>query len=256
MDEKILHSLAHRLGQQRAAYLKEFTDAEEALRVVAEQRESELEEQAQETRAASFFACRYDRAVRAVEEIDAALRRISAGNYGNCQRCGKGISLARLQALPAAALCLTCAGGGEEGASGSAPKDTSGAGKSSGDLSLLSDRELEALVREQVKEDGRIDTQELRIACRRAVVYLYGALPSETERQILLDLVTDVLGLKEVVDRVQVDELLWEREDRSRPKAEAPVLPWEEPAATDDIVETSEEGKEFVAPDRPLPDHK
>jgi DnaK suppressor protein len=256
MDEKTLQSLAHRLRQQRAAYLKEFTDAEEALRAAAEERESELEEQAQEARAASFFACRDDRVIRAVEEIDAALNRISAGNYGKCQRCGKGISLARLRALPAAALCLSCAGREERGASSRPPRETSSPGKSSGDLSLLSDRELEALVREQVKEDGRIDTEELRIACRRAVVYLYGALPSEAEHQILLDLVTDVLGLKEVVDRVQVDELLWEREDRSKPKAEAPVLPWEEPAATDDIVETNEEGKEFVAPDRPLPDRK
>jgi DnaK suppressor protein len=41
--------------------------------------------------------------------IDAALQRLSAGCYGECQSCGHTISAARLEALPATATCITCA---------------------------------------------------------------------------------------------------------------------------------------------------
>jgi RNA polymerase-binding transcription factor DksA/membrane-associated phospholipid phosphatase len=41
-------------------------------------------------------------------EIDAALIRLVAGAYGRCARCAQAIPPRRLQALPAAALCVTC----------------------------------------------------------------------------------------------------------------------------------------------------
>jgi DnaK suppressor protein len=41
--------------------------------------------------------------------IDRALRRIEAGDYGACIRCGLPIGFDRLDALPAAELCITCA---------------------------------------------------------------------------------------------------------------------------------------------------
>ena len=44
-----------------------------------------------------------------IRAIRAALQRIEAGTYGICQRCGAGISAARLDVLPAAALCRECA---------------------------------------------------------------------------------------------------------------------------------------------------
>ena len=40
--------------------------------------------------------------------IDAALRRIEAGTYGICERCGKQIGAERLEARPWAALCIDC----------------------------------------------------------------------------------------------------------------------------------------------------
>ena len=42
--------------------------------------------------------------------------------------------------------------------------------------------------------------------------------PREAEHQIVLQIVTDVLGLKEAVDWIQVEELLWERESRTKEK--------------------------------------
>lgn len=44
-----------------------------------------------------------------VAEVDAALARVDAGTYGTCERCGSPIGAARLEALPAARLCIRCA---------------------------------------------------------------------------------------------------------------------------------------------------
>lgn len=49
-----------------------------------------------------------DHARRLLEQIDEALRRIEAGTYGACTRCGQQIGHPRLEAVPAAALCLDC----------------------------------------------------------------------------------------------------------------------------------------------------
>lgn len=43
--------------------------------------------------------------------IRAALRRMDAGTYGVCARCGQGIGVARLAALPSATTCVACASG-------------------------------------------------------------------------------------------------------------------------------------------------
>jgi len=43
-----------------------------------------------------------------LQEIDAALARIADGSYGVCEECGNAIGLARLQAQPAARLCIAC----------------------------------------------------------------------------------------------------------------------------------------------------
>ena len=44
-----------------------------------------------------------------LQEIDDALAKIEAGTYGQCESCGGPISDARLEAKPAARLCIQCA---------------------------------------------------------------------------------------------------------------------------------------------------
>jgi len=41
-------------------------------------------------------------------EVEYALVRFREGTYGKCEECGQPISLARLQALPYARLCISC----------------------------------------------------------------------------------------------------------------------------------------------------
>ncbi|HET8779608.1 MAG TPA: TraR/DksA C4-type zinc finger protein [Agromyces sp.] len=42
-------------------------------------------------------------------EIEHALARIADGSYGICARCGKRITVGRLDARPTATLCIDCA---------------------------------------------------------------------------------------------------------------------------------------------------
>jgi DnaK suppressor protein len=44
-------------------------------------------------------------------ELDAALDRLDAGTYGSCERCGRPIPPARLDARPEARTCVGCASG-------------------------------------------------------------------------------------------------------------------------------------------------
>jgi DnaK suppressor protein len=48
----------------------------------------------------------------AIDEIDAALDKITAGTYGFCESCGSPVPKARLEALPHARLCVSCKSGG------------------------------------------------------------------------------------------------------------------------------------------------
>ena len=49
-----------------------------------------------------------DRERRSVLELIDALKRIDEGIYGICEDCGRAISEKRLQAAPAATLCIEC----------------------------------------------------------------------------------------------------------------------------------------------------
>ena len=44
-----------------------------------------------------------------LRDLDDALAKLDAGSYGQCESCGNAIGGARLEAMPAARLCITCA---------------------------------------------------------------------------------------------------------------------------------------------------
>jgi len=62
-----------------------------------------------------WAAAALDRARRTLREVEAALARINAGNYGVCGVCETSIPKARLEALPWARLCVNCAERNAEG---------------------------------------------------------------------------------------------------------------------------------------------
>ncbi|MER3400640.1 MAG: conjugal transfer protein TraR [Thermoflexus sp.] len=50
-----------------------------------------------------------------LREVEEALQRMAEGTYGICLECGRPIEIARLKALPYAALCLECPARRERG---------------------------------------------------------------------------------------------------------------------------------------------
>lgn len=257
MKQSELVKLARELRRQRAALLHAVAETEADLAAIAAEREPEVEELAQEERSARLYDRLGEHERREVAAIDAALQRMAEGTYGVCIDCGRKIPVARLRAIPQTPYCVQCAEQHErEAAEVGLEEETPRQGELPPDLTLLSNRELEEALRDTVREDGRVDMQELRIVARHGVVFLDGALPSEVEHQILLKLLTDVAGVKEIVDRLQINELLWEREDRDKPAVAPAVEVRPEPPQTEDIVEAIEEGKEYIPPGEPLPDEE
>lgn len=255
--EKIAH-FRRALQQQRHALFHEVSSVENDLQELAADREPEIEEAAQGERSARILDRLDTRGKAELEEIDAALARIDAGVYGACVDCGEPIPIARLQALPATPFCRECAerierrDGSREHESGEPARPA----PVPADYSLLSGRELEEAIRDHLREDGRVDMEELRIVCRHGIVHLSGSVPSEGEHQIVRQTITDVMGLKEIDDHLQVEELLWEREDRDKNETAVEPRPWEELGGTEDVTETHEDGVDFVPPSRPVPEEE
>jgi DnaK suppressor protein len=246
IDADTREALAAELRRRRAALLKEVADTEADLAWIAEDREPELEEVAQEQRLARLLARLDDRGLAAVQEIEAALRLIIAGTYGICVECGEDIAVARLRALPTATLCIECAREGERARRPAAEEEAAQAGRTPPDFADLTDLEAEAALREQIRADPRIDAEELRIVCRHGVVYLDGSLPSEVEHQMVLKSVQDVAGFQEVVDHVRVEALAWQREDRTRRGARTRRASAGESVGTEDV--RGRRGSRFIRP--------
>jgi DnaK suppressor protein len=51
-----------------------------------------------------------NRDIEELRAVHAAIARLERGEYGICQACGTEIPLARLEAVPHAALCIECQG--------------------------------------------------------------------------------------------------------------------------------------------------
>jgi DnaK suppressor protein len=50
-----------------------------------------------------------DRSRAALEQVEAALRRVDEGTYGSCASCGNAIAPERLEAIPWTPVCIDCA---------------------------------------------------------------------------------------------------------------------------------------------------
>ena len=93
--------IAHQLPALRAALLEQRRFRADQL--------GELRAEAPTDAAREEVALTLRRAARvALADIDAALARMREGRYGRCVHCDTTIPLARLEILPAVALCMTC----------------------------------------------------------------------------------------------------------------------------------------------------
>lgn len=84
----------------------------EAMR--AAERSPEFEEDAQREHEQYTLSRLNETQSREVDQIDAAIARIDAGQYGICDECGQDIDPRRLAAVPYAVLCAECADRAEQ----------------------------------------------------------------------------------------------------------------------------------------------
>jgi RNA polymerase-binding transcription factor len=105
-----LDALRVELQRRRRVILETFRrgGAElDALR--SAERDPEFEEGAQTEHEAFTLARLGENQRREMQQIDAAIARIDAGEYGICKDCEQEIDPRRLAALPYALLCTECA---------------------------------------------------------------------------------------------------------------------------------------------------
>jgi DnaK suppressor protein len=110
VSEKTPETLKVVLQRRRRVILETSrrADAEiDALR--AAERDPEFEEGAQSEHEQFTLARLSEAQRREILQIDAALARIEAGEYGVCRDCEQEIDPRRLEALPYALLCTECA---------------------------------------------------------------------------------------------------------------------------------------------------
>jgi len=103
-------SLGSDLQRRRRAILETSlrADAElEGLR--SAERDPEFEEGAQSEHEQDMLAQMSETQRREIAQIDAAIARIDAGEFGMCKDCGAEIDPRRLAAVPYALLCTECA---------------------------------------------------------------------------------------------------------------------------------------------------
>src|ERR1044071_1618611 len=100
MDAELIRQLRDELQQERRALLRVTQQSNQALDAMTEDRQPELEEEAQQHRDSTIIENLEEREQSRVAEIDVALARMDAGTYGVCTKCGGEISEARLRAQP------------------------------------------------------------------------------------------------------------------------------------------------------------
>jgi DnaK suppressor protein len=104
-----------RLGRERASAVEQITTLSRltaeiiaASRDVATDDEHDPEGQTIAFERAQAGAL-LDRARVRLSDIEAALARLRNDTYGICERCGRSIAVARLEARPMARTCIACA---------------------------------------------------------------------------------------------------------------------------------------------------
>ena len=109
MNEAFFADMRVRLETERAALRHSLTDNSAAsapveLDQTRQGRLSRMDAMQQQAMAQANAASSRAR----LAAIEAALRRIDDGSYGDCTECGEPVSALRLKARPEARLCIAC----------------------------------------------------------------------------------------------------------------------------------------------------
>ncbi|MEV0648679.1 TraR/DksA C4-type zinc finger protein [Phytomonospora sp. NPDC050363] len=107
--EQIRAALTERLEELRAEYSQTVTDIAELQRDrLADSAGDDQVDTGSKTLEREQEITLANTMHERVIQVEHALERLEAGNYGMCERCGKPIPAARLAAFPSATLCVDC----------------------------------------------------------------------------------------------------------------------------------------------------
>jgi RNA polymerase-binding protein DksA len=101
-NEDIAKELKTRLSELTGRLAEIESDLRKPLSADSEERATDLENQ-------DALEGIKNSEIREVHQIQGALRRIAEGTYGVCVQCGADIDPKRLEALPIATRCISCA---------------------------------------------------------------------------------------------------------------------------------------------------
>ncbi len=115
MNKRDLKRFEDRLLEERERLTKELATLREAIRSGTQRDSSgdlsaysfhmaDLGTDAMEREKQFLFASAEGRQLKLVNDV---LRRLYAGEYGNCEHCGQAIARERLDAMPYATLCIS-----------------------------------------------------------------------------------------------------------------------------------------------------
>jgi DnaK suppressor protein len=110
MEQATAASIRDKLETERVALARQLED--HGASVDGDEVEVELDEgfadSAQATAERAELLSLVEQLHVAHSEVVGALKRLEAGTYGRCERCGNDIAPERLEAIPTARLCVSC----------------------------------------------------------------------------------------------------------------------------------------------------
>ncbi|WP_433829357.1 TraR/DksA family transcriptional regulator [Actinoplanes sp. CA-015351] len=107
--EEIRHALVARLTELQAEYDQSLSEITELQRErVADSAGDDQADAGTKTFEREQEITLANNLLERITQVERAIDRLGAGNYGWCERCGNQIPVERLAAFPSATLCIPC----------------------------------------------------------------------------------------------------------------------------------------------------
>ncbi len=108
MEERRIAEIREHLLQMRSEMIREIQQAREASRQIGGDGVADIGDMSVATYARDVLLNLSDHQRQRIRDIDAAIDRLDAGEYGVCQRCEEEIEPRRLEVRPFSRYCVEC----------------------------------------------------------------------------------------------------------------------------------------------------
>jgi DnaK suppressor protein len=108
MDRKLIDRFKKSLQVRHGELQSSVAQAQRSLRIAQHDHGKDEGDRANTSLAREIDLAQKSRDRALLASVDAALKRISEGTFGNCLNCGQEINSKRLDAVPWVRYCITC----------------------------------------------------------------------------------------------------------------------------------------------------